>query len=255
MPPQIDAIVEKGFSSCQQSFSKMPDISIDYAILEKSRSVKMLPLDLNWSDVGSWENVYEMLPKDAEGNAILGEVSPFETKDSLIVAADKRLVATIGVSDLLIITTEDVVLVAKKGDAQEVKKIVSKLKEDGRREIDEHVTTHRPWGSFTVLEEGDRYKMKKITVLPLQKLSLQMHYHRSEHWVVVRGTASVTIGESTHRVHEGESIFVPKSALHRVENPGKVPLEIIEVQVGEYLGEDDIVRFEDVYGRLKEAAT
>lgn len=247
---EISSLLEKGFHFAYSHFSLMPEISIDYALMEKSKNVRMFPLDLNWSDVGSWENIYEMLPKDENGNASLGETLPFETKNSLIISSDKRLVATIGLDDLLVVTTPDVVLIGKKEEAQKVKHIVQELKNQGRREVDEHITSYRPWGSFTVLEEGMRYKIKKIIVLPLQKLSLQMHYHRSEHWVIVKGTANVTIGEKIQSVHEGESIFVPKSAIHRVENPGKVPLEIIEVQVGEYLGEDDIIRFDDVYGRL-----
>lgn len=252
--PTISTLIETGFEEAYHHFEKMPDISIDYALMEKSKHVQMFPLDLNWSDVGSWENVYEMLPKDAQGNASLGETIAVETKNSLLVSSPKRLVVTLGLEDALVVATEDVVLIGKKSDAQRVKELVGKLKAQGRKEIDENTISNRPWGSFTVLEEGTRYKIKKILVLPLQKLSLQMHYHRSEHWVVVKGTATVTIGEHSSLVHEGESIFVPKSAIHRVENRGKVPLEIIEVQVGEYLGEDDIVRLDDVYGRLNEAS-
>lgn len=224
-------------------------ISIDYAVMEKSDRIVMVPMDVTWSDVGSWENIYALLDKDAQNNAIRGEVIAHETTNSLILA-QKRLVATIGLDEMLIIETDDVVLVAPMNESQKVKEIVKQIKD--RSEAKEHLTVMRPWGSFTVLEEGNRFKMKRIAVNPLQKLSLQMHYHRSEHWVVVSGTAKVTIQDKEIIVHEGESIFVPKSAVHRVENPGKVPLEIIEVQVGEYLGEDDIVRFEDVYGRLKD---
>ncbi len=224
-------------------------ISIDYAVMEKSKCVVVVPMDLTWSDVGSWENIYELLEKDEQKNVIRGEVVTYETKNSLIFA-EKRLVTTIGLDEMIVIETGDVVLVASKKESQKVKEIVSQIK--GRTEAIEHVTVSRPWGSFTVLEEGVRFKMKRLSIKPLQKLSLQMHYHRSEHWVVVSGTAKVTIQDEEKVVHEGESIFVPKSAIHRVENPGKVSLEIIEVQVGEYLGEDDIVRFEDVYGRLKD---
>ncbi|MCH9608542.1 MAG: Mannose-1-phosphate guanylyltransferase 1 [Chlamydiales bacterium] len=227
-------------------------ISLDYAIMEKSDKVTMAPMNLNWSDVGSWENLYELLDKDERGNVIKGEVVTHETTDSLIFA-EKRLVTTIGLKDMLVVATDDALLVAPKSESQKVKEIVGQLK--NRDETIEHLTVSRPWGSFTVLEEGTRFKMKRITVNPLQKLSLQMHYHRSEHWVVVSGTANVTIQGKESIVHEGESIFVPKSAIHRMENPGKVSLEIIEVQVGEYLGEDDIVRFEDVYGRLKDEAS
>ncbi len=226
-------------------------ISIDYAVMEKSDCVAMLPLDLAWSDVGSWENIYELLDKDENHNVTRGNVMAFDTKNSLILA-QKRLVSTIGLDDMLVVETDDVVLVAPKSESQRVKDIVGQLRDLGKEEVDEHLTVNRPWGSFTVLEEEPRFKIKRITVNPLATLSLQMHYHRSEHWVIVSGTAKVTIQDKEKVVHEGESIFVPKSAIHRVENPGKVPLEIIEVQVGEYLGEDDIIRFEDVYGRLKE---
>ncbi len=235
----------------EKPFAEMPDISLDYAIMEKSARVKMIPLELTWSDIGSWENVYELLDKDADQNATQGDVITVDTTNSLIFA-EKRLVSTIGLDNMLIIETDDVVLVAQKEASQRVKEVVATLKDLGKKEAHEHLTIHRPWGLYTVLMEGERYKIKRIEVKPQQKLSLQMHYHRSEHWVIVSGTAKVTIGDSETVVHEGESIFVPKSSIHRVENPGKVPLEIIEVQVGEYLREDDIVRFEDVYGRLKD---
>lgn len=248
--PSLEELLCNGFEKACALFSTMPSISIDYALFEKSKEVKMIPLNLNWSDVGSWENIFEILPKDQDGNATLGEVIPFESKNSLILSSGKHLVATMGVEDLLVIATDDVVLIGKKDESQKVKELVLKLQSEGRKEIEEHATTYRPWGSFTVLEEGSRYKIKKILVLPAQKLSLQMHYHRSEHWIIVKGTAKVNIDTVTKMIHEGESIFVPKSASHRVENPGKVPLEIIEVQVGEYLGEDDIIRFEDIYGRI-----
>jgi mannose-1-phosphate guanylyltransferase/mannose-6-phosphate isomerase len=234
-------------------FSQLPKISLDYAVMEKTENVEMIPLDLTWSDVGSWDSVYDLFDRDANGNVIQGEVQTVDTHNSLLFSK-KRLLATIGVSDLLVVETDDVILIAKKEEGQKVKEMVENLKAKGKSEVEVHVTTHRPWGSYTVLEEGERFKIKRIRVLPLAKLSLQLHYHRSEHWIVVTGTARVTINDEEKIVHEGESIFVPKSAVHRVENPGKVPLEIIEVQVGEYLGEDDIVRLEDIYGRLKESA-
>ncbi len=235
----------------ENTFGHLPSISIDYALMEKSTNVAMVPLDLSWSDIGSWENVYEVLDKDSSQNATKGDVLAVDTANSLIYA-ENRLVAAIGLDNMIVIETGDVVLIAPKAESQRVKEVVSKLKDLGKKQADEHLTTNRPWGSYTVLKEGERHKIKRITVNPKQKLSLQMHYHRSEHWVVVSGTAKVTIGDQETIVHEGESIFVPKSAIHRVENPGKVTLEIIEVQVGEYLGEDDIIRLEDVYGRLKE---
>ena len=251
--PEISTHFEKPYEEAKRTFSSLPKISLDYAIMEKASLVSMVPLYLTWSDIGSWENVHAFLDKDESGNALQGEVAAFETKNSLVVSG-KRLVVTMGVSDLTVIETDDVVLVAQKEQGQKIKEVVEKLKGLGKAQVDSHVTTHRPWGSYTVLEEGVRYKIKRICVLPLAKLSLQLHYHRSEHWIVVTGTARVTINDQEKIVHEGESIFVPKSAVHRVENPGKVPLEIIEVQVGEYLGEDDIVRLEDIYGRLKEDA-
>ena len=165
------------------------------------------------------------------------------------IIGDKRLITTIGLEDCLIVETDDAILIAKKGETQKVKDLVGKLKSAGRKEVDEHTTTYRPWGSYTILEEGARYKIKRIVVKPKAKLSLQMHYHRSEHWVVVKGAAKVTIDDKEMHVHENESVYVPKSTRHRLENPGKVPLEMIEVQNGEYVGEDDIERFDDVYGR------
>jgi len=226
-------------------------ISIDYAIMEVSQKLIMVPLEVTWSDVGSWENIYELMPKNDAGNVLQGSVHAMQTTNSLVIAK-KRFVATIGLEDMLVIETEDAVLVANKKEAQQVKHLVAQLK--GKTEICEPQTVSRPWGHYTILEEGPRFKIKKIMVRPKQSLSLQMHYHRSEHWIVVKGTAHVTIGDQKKVVHEGESIFVPKSAIHRMMNPGKIPLEIIEVQVGEYLGEDDIVRLEDRYGRMQPAA-
>lgn len=235
-----------------EPFADAPSLSIDYAVMEKTDRLTLIPLDCSWSDVGSWEDMYGLLPKDETKNVLQGNVVALETTNSLVYA-DKRLVSTIGIDNVVIIETEDAVLIASKDRTQLVRDVVDKL--EGKREVQEHLTMQRPWGSYSVLEEGVRYKIKRICVKPLHKLSLQMHYHRSEHWVVVSGTANVTIQDKETIVHEGESIFVPKSSIHRVENPGKVPLEIIEVQVGEYLGEDDIVRLEDIYGRIKEQET
>lgn len=251
VPDLIDLIFEGTFEEALIKFKTVKAISLDYAVMEKSKKVKMVPLSCSWSDIGSWEQVYDLFQKDDKGNACLGNVETVETSNSLVLS-QKRLVSTLGVDNLVIIETEDALLVAHKQQGQKVKELVDKLKNRGSKEVDEHTTVNRPWGSYSVLEEKERYKIKKIIVKPNQKLSLQLHYHRSEHWVVVKGSAKVTIGETEKIVREGESIFVPKTAVHRVENPGKVPLEIIEVQVGEYLGEDDIVRLEDVYGRSKE---
>lgn len=248
--PEIGSLFKKSYEEALAFFHGIPSISIDYAVMEKSKKVKMVPLNLSWSDVGSWTQVYDLFDKDTSGNAFHGKVEAIETTNSLVFS-EKRLVSTLGIDNLLIIETEDALLVADKEKGQQVKELVDKLKCQGKKEVEEHLFVNRPWGSYTVLQEGERYKIKKIEVKPLQKLSLQLHYHRSEHWIVVKGTAKVTIDENEKIVREGESIFVPKTSVHRVENPGKVSLEIIEVQVGEYLGEDDIIRLEDVYGRLK----
>jgi len=205
-------------------------------------------MDIYWSDIGSWDSLYDVLDKDEKGNVLLGNVVAKDTKNSLILG-NKKLIASVDLQDLVIIETDDAILITKRGSTQRVKHIVEELKAKNRIEALEHRRVYRPWGEYTVLEEGERYKIKRIVVKPGAKLSLQMHYHRSEHWVVVQGTAKVTIGDKVMYVHENESVFVPKSTPHRLENPGKVPLEVIEVQNGEYLGEDDIVRLEDLYGR------
>lgn len=235
----------------QPSFEQMPDISIDYALMEKSKNIAVVPLNLVWSDIGSWDTVFEMMDKDVNQNVKVGNVVDIDTKNSLIFGG-KRLISMVGLEEMLVIETEDALFLGKKGESQRVKALVEELKKRGNKETQDHVTTHRPWGTYTILEEDARYKVKRIFVDPGQTLSLQMHYHRSEHWVVVKGTAKVTIGEKEQLLHENESIYVPKSTVHRLENPGKVPVEIIEVQVGEYVGEDDIMRFEDVYGRIQE---
>ncbi len=248
--PDIYGLYEKGFAAMGKEFAQMPDISIDYALMEKSTQVAVVPLDVYWNDIGSWDALFDVLQKDEHGNAKTGRVISIETQNSMILG-QKRLIATIGIEDHLVVETPDAILIVKRGDAQKVSQLVKSLREEGYPEALEHVTTYRPWGSYTVLEAGPRYKIKRIVVKPGERLSLQMHYHRSEHWVVVRGTAKVQIGDEEMFLHENESIFVPKSTKHRLENPGKIPLEIIEVQNGEYLGEDDIVRFDDVYGRSK----
>lgn len=247
--PQIAELGADTFQDTISRFSEMPDISIDYALMEKTQSTFVIPLEVTWSDVGSWDSVYDVLEKDENQNAKVGNILDIDTKNCLIMGG-KRLISTIGLEDLLVIETEDALLIGKKGESQRVKSLVEELKKRNAKEPFEHVTSHRPWGSFTVLEEGLRYKIKRIVVEPQQRLSLQMHYHRSEHWVVVKGTAKVTIGEQEQLVHENESVYVPKSQVHRLENPGRVPLELIEVQVGEYVGEDDILRFEDIYDRV-----
>jgi len=246
--PQILKMLELSYDELLRKYSEMPNISIDYAVMEKSERVVTFPLDAYWNDIGSWDSLYEVHDKDESGNVKKGNVVAVDTKNTLVIG-QKRLIATIGLEDYLVADTDDALLIAKKGETQKVKDVVRILKEKGAKEAEEHSTIYRPWGSYTILEEGSRYKIKRIVVNPRERISLQRHHHRSEHWVVVKGTAKVTIDDKTVFVHENESAFVPKSTMHRLENPGKIPLEIIEVQNGEYVGEDDIQRFEDDYGR------
>ena len=246
--PEISRGLAKTLARMTADFSDMPDISINYAVMERSRKGALLPMDILWSELGSWDLLPEVLPADADGNVNVGDVLSLDTRNT-IVMGDKRLISTIGLKDLIIVDTADALLIARRGQSQRVKEVVGLLKDKNRKEVSEHLTTYRPWGSYTILEEGPRYKIKRIVVKPGQKLSYQLHYHRSEHWIVVKGTARVTIGKATSIVHENESTYVPKSMEHRLENLGKIPLEMIEVQNGEYVGEDDIVRLNDVYGR------
>lgn len=246
--PEIHELARNPLASVIETFADMPSISFDYAVAERSKRVVTIPLTASWSDIGSWDAIYEALPKDADGNAIEGDCLPVDCSGSLMLG-HSRLIAGVGLEDTLIVETADVILVAKRGESQKVRNLVAELKNRGRREASEHTTVYRPWGSYTVLGEGPGYKLKKITVSPGQRLSLQLHYHRSEHWIVTGGTAKVTIGSQEQMIHENESAFVPPSTKHRLENPGKVPLDIIEVQNGKYLEEDDIVRFDDIYGR------
>lgn len=246
--PEIYNLVLNPLPEVVENFGAMPDISFDYAVAEKSDNVVTLPLTAYWNDIGSWDALYEVLEKDEYDNALQGDCLPLDCSNTLMLGRS-RLIAGIGLEDLLVVETDDVILVAKKGESQKVKDLVAELKRRGRPEADLHTTMYRPWGSYTVLGEGPSYKMKKIVVSPGGQLSLQLHYHRSEHWVVIAGTAKVTIGDQEQMVHKNQSVFIPPSTKHRLVNPGKIPLEIIEVQNGDYLEEDDIVRFEDVYGR------
>ena len=225
-----------------------PDDSIDYALMEKSDKIAVVPADIGWSDIGSWSALWEVSEKDDKDNVISGDVLVEDVKGCLI-RSENRLVAAVGVEDFLITETADAVLVAPLSRSQDVKKIVSQLKKAGREEHILHRTVYRPWGSFTILEEQPEFKIKRITVNPGVKLSLQMHHHRSEHWVVVKGTAQVTCGEKEYLVLENQSTYIPCGDKHRLENPGIIPLELIEVQNGSYLGEDDIIRFDDDFGR------
>jgi mannose-1-phosphate guanylyltransferase/mannose-6-phosphate isomerase len=247
--PDVYTLADTGLDEMVHNFAEMPNISVDYAVAEKSRQGVMVPLTAKWSDIGSWDAIYDVLGKDTDGNAVKGDCLPIDCANTLMIG-NSRLIAGIGLRDLLVVETDDVILVAQKGESQNVKDLVCKLKASGRAEADEHTTVYRPWGLYTVLGSGPGYKMKKIVVNPGQLLSLQMHYHRSEHWIVIGGTAKVTIGETESMVHENEGVFVAQTTKHRIENPGRLPLQIIEVQNGSYLGEDDIVRFEDKYGRV-----
>lgn len=248
--PDIWESLNLSFKELLDEFSKLPNISIDYAVMEKSKNIVMLPLKIYWNDVGSWNSVYEEMSKDEAGNVILGDVIIKDVKNSLILSK-KRLIAAIDVEDLVIVETEDAILVSKKDKSQKVKELVEELKKAGRKEEKEHITVFKPWGSYTLLDQGLRYKVKKLTLDPGAQISLQRHFHRSEHWVVVKGTAIVKLGDKEIFLTENQSIYVPKTEIHRLQNCGKIPLEIIEVQVGEYIEEDDIVRFEDKYNREK----
>lgn len=241
--PEIAAILEGGYDRAVERFADMPEISIDYAIAERSQAVRMVPLTCYWNDIGSWDAMYDILPHDGHGNALQGDVLALDCKDSLIMGHD-RLIAGIGLDDLLLVETDDVIVVAKKGESQKVKTVVEKLKKMGRKEAVEHTTMYHRWGTSTVIGQGEGYRMKKVRVMPGKAITMQMHYHRTEHWVVLRGTAEVTRGDETTMIHERESIFIPQTTKHKLANPGRIPLEIIEIQNGSYIGEDDIVRFE-----------
>ena len=233
----------------EEIFKDCPNTSIDYAVMEKTGAAVVVPLDAGWSDVGSWLSLYEVSVKDKSNNVITGDSLCIDTKNTLI-RGDERLIATIGVDDLVIVDTKDALLVAKKDQSQKVKEVTNILKQKGRSEYFSHREVYRPWGKYDSIDQGDRYQVKLITVKPGQKLSLQMHHHRAEHWIVVSGTAKVTLGKDEIMLSENQSTYIPLGVTHALENPGKIPLELIEVQSGSYLGEDDIVRFEDKYGRI-----
>lgn len=232
----------------KDEFFQCPANSIDYALMEKTDKAVVIPLDAEWSDVGSWSTLWEVHEKDTFGNALKGDVIALDTRGSFIYSENK-LVAAIGVEDMIIIDTDDAVMIAPKNKAQEVKNIVALLKNKQRREADLHRKVYRPWGYYDSVDSGERHKTKRIVVKPGAKLSVQKHHHRAEHWVVVKGTAIVSKGEETMLLVENESTFIPLGVVHSLENPGVIPLEMIEVQSGSYLGEDDIIRFADKYGR------
>ncbi|MBQ5966044.1 mannose-1-phosphate guanylyltransferase/mannose-6-phosphate isomerase [Massilia sp. ZL223] len=232
----------------EASFAACPSDSIDYAVMEHTRDAAVVPADIGWNDVGSWSALWEVQSKDEQGNAQRGDVYLDGVKNSL-VRAESRIVAVVGVEDLVVVETQDAVLVAHKDQVQRVKQVVDHLKAKSRTEHLHHTRVYRPWGHYEGIDAGDRFQVKRITVKPGEKLSLQMHHHRAEHWVVVSGTARVTCGDKVSLLSENESTYIPIGMNHRLENPGKLPLHIIEVQSGSYLGEDDIVRFEDIYKR------
>jgi mannose-1-phosphate guanylyltransferase / mannose-6-phosphate isomerase len=231
-----------------ESFARALAISIDYAVMEKTARASVVAVSCGWSDVGSWHAVWELSDKDSQGNAAQGAVV-FEDSRNCNVSTDKALVALEGVDDLVVVATEDAVLVSRQKDANGLKRLVAKVKTMAPEVTQNHLKVHRPWGSYQSVDNGDRHQVKRITVKAGERLSLQKHHHRSEHWIVVRGTARVTVNDLVKIVHENESIYIPIGAIHRLENPGKILLELIEVQTGSYLGEDDIIRIEDDYQR------
>ena len=239
----------------REAFHQCPSDSIDYAVMEKLSDHNasgipgtVIPLDAGWSDVGAWDAIWELSPKDESRNAVRGDVSMVDAVDNLVIA-DHRLVACVGINDLIVVETADAVLVARKDRTQHIKDLVAELGADGRSQVDAHRKVYRPWGYYDSVDAGERFQVKRIVVNPGASLSLQKHYHRAEHWVVVKGQARVTRGDEVLLLSEDQSTYIPLGAVHRLENPGVVPLELIEVQSGAYLGEDDIVRFDDDYGR------
>ncbi|CCN35032.1 mannose-1-phosphate guanyltransferase [Vibrio nigripulchritudo SO65] len=233
----------------KQEFEACPDESIDYAVMEKTVDAVVIPMSAGWNDVGSWSALWDICEKDSNGNVVKGDVISVNSTNSYL-HAENKLIATVGLDDLIVVETKDAILVADKKQVQDVKSIVKQLNNQDRTEHILHREVYRPWGKFDSIDNGTRDHVKRITVNPGEKLSLQMHHHRAEHWVVVSGTAKVTNGEKTILVTEDQSTYIPLGTIHALENPGKIPLEMIEVQTGSYLGEDDIVRFEDRYGRL-----
>jgi mannose-1-phosphate guanylyltransferase len=259
--PQILAACEEAMLNPQsdldfirvnaQAFAACPSESVDYAVMENTEQAVVMPIDAGWSDVGAFSSLWKLLPKDANGNVVRGDVLTHDSHNNLLFS-ENALIATVGVQDLVVIQTKDAVLVASRERVQEVKEIVAQLKAQDRNEQRLHRQVFRPWGNYDCIDEAGRYKVKRISVLPGAKLSLQMHHHRAEHWVVVSGTAVVSLNGKEQILTENESVYLPLGAVHSLENPGKIVLELIEVQVGSYLGEDDIIRFKDLYGRTNE---
>jgi mannose-1-phosphate guanylyltransferase / mannose-6-phosphate isomerase len=234
---------------CPASFANAPKKSIDYAVMERTKLAAVIPAEFQWSDVGSWDAVWRVQERDDSGNVVVGSAELLDTQDSLVYSEQPLLTTVIGCKDLIIVTTSDAILVVTREHSDRVKSLVDRLKSRNCKEATEHRRILRPWGYFQSADSGERYQVKRIFVKPGHTLSLQKHHHRSEHWVVVRGTAEITIEGEIHILHENESVYVPIGNVHRLANPGKIPLELIEVQVGSYLGEDDIIRIEDAYRR------
>ena len=244
-----NATNDLGFVRLQpEAFARAPQKSIDYAVMEKTDRAAVVAGDFRWSDIGSWDALFDITPRDKQGNVLHGPVVTMDTTDC-VVHSDQRLTAVVGVKDLVIVSTSDAVMVVPRARAQEVRELVVKLKAGKRAEATDHRRVHRPWGYYESIDMGERFQVKRIVVIPGGVLSLQKHRHRAEHWIVVKGTAEVTVNESVRAVHENESIYIPIGSVHRMANKGKIPLELIEVQTGSYLGEDDIERLEDVYKR------
>jgi len=231
-----------------EAFARAPQKSIDYAVMEKTDRAAVVVSNFRWSDIGSWDALFDITPHDSSGNVLQGPVVTMDTADC-VIHTDQRLTAVVGVKDLVVVSTSDAVMVVPRARAQEVRELVTKLKASKRPEATDHKRVHRPWGYYESIDLGERFQVKRIVVIPGGILSLQKHRHRAEHWVVVRGTAEVTIGDRVQAVHENESVYIPIGTVHRMANRGKIPLELIEVQTGSYLGEDDIERLEDVYKR------
>ena len=249
--PQAVPFLEMEWEKFLESFKKLPSISIDNAIMEKTGRAVLIPLkDLYWNDIGSFESLYEILDKDKAGNVLIGNILAPDTANSFLLS-NKRLISALGVEDLLVIDTADALLIASKTKSQKVKELVQKLKEENSKEVLEHLTHYMPWGSFTILEQGPLYKIKHVIVNPKERLSLQLHRKRTEHWIIIKGKAKIRIGEEEKYISKNESAYVPKATLHRLENPASSELELIEVQNGEYLGEDDIERLEDKYKDMR----
>ena len=231
------------------AFGQVPKISIDYAVMERTARAGVLAVSFAWSDVGTWDAVWGVLERDAQGNALRGRVELIGTRNSLVHSEGEGLTTVVGLDDVVVVTTPDAVLVASKAQSGRVKDLVSVLREKAHPEADAHRRMYRPWGWYQRIDIGERFQVKRIMVTPGGRLSLQKHFHRAEHWVVVKGTAEVTVDERVVLVHENEAVYLPIGSMHRLTNPGKIPLELIEVQVGSYTGEDDIIRVEDIYGR------